>query len=166
MCEDVPPELVNEINEVGRVFANARMYEQYAGPYTFNQFEPGKQVSIDLVSEKIDDITIEPDQHIEGTLIDNKQGIITITDADYHPELIGWQVGLAVRTPIATPARIVVDATMRCAVIPNRDAAYYIPGDPRRKFRYHCPDYYDYFFARYARLQVGKVILFDTKLLE
>jgi hypothetical protein len=126
---------------------------------TFSHLPENLPIEIDLKVQHIEGITVEPDQQIFGQLIDNGKAIIEVQFATEHDELQGRSIGLAVLSNLWTPVGV-VEKTLKCCVVKNRDMAYYFPEDVPADSRFGTPSEYHYLAATYAKVKVGEKVLF------
>ncbi len=130
--------------------------------YTFHKYGRDRTVTIELTGEKIGDIAVEPDQLIEGRLVDQRQAVLLVTDATHQPALKDRRIILGMhRADLAGKPN---SQNLRNCVAPGGTFSYYFPEEVGEITQFEVPasDSWYNLAAQYGRVAIDGKVIFDA----
>lgn len=152
-------------DQLEKIINNAKRpagHERSANIYTFHQYGKGGIVTIELTGEKIGDIAIEPDQIIEGRLVDQRQAMLLVAEASHQPDLRGRKIVLGMHQTYFKGKA--TTHNHRNCVAPGGTFAYYFPEDAVEASPFYIPDPDSWcnVAAQYGRIAINGETVFDV----
>ena len=135
-------------------------------PRNFYGFIPGDMVQIDLTPVHFGEVAPDP-QYLEGYVTNLQHTLVAVEDAsDELQQFIGHEIGLGSDTVLRPPRGPQMPATLFGAMVAGREAVLYqarLADSFYSKFRHPHEDIQYRPFARYGRVMVRGVTLFDVR---
>lgn len=135
-------------------------------PRNFYGFTPGDLIQIELASVQVGNVASGP-QYLEGYVTNLQHTLMAVEDTSGElQQFIGQEVGLGSDTVLRPPRGPHMPATLFGAIVAGREAVLYpaaLADSFYSKFRHPHEDIQHRPFARYGRVMIRGVTLFDVR---